>query len=294
MTLKYAGITPIDSFNGKFVKREDLAHWTSLDYPSGSKVRQYMNMAAPISRITVALDDDLIQPPCLVGCSANSAMQIYVAAAAKQLDTKGIIYVPKRKIKSDATLYAERLGAEINEVKPGYLSVIRKAARQRAIDLKHYVAWDRKAAIQDTIDQCTNLPDRVRRIIVPTGSGLTVAGVIIGMNRLLERTRKFDPYLKVIAVGTSPMSDAARILKLVKYFEPDCNLGLSRFITSATPYDTPVVESLPDGTPLDPFYAAKAWKYMQPGDLLWAPGLRPVESMPEVCRGAFKDWKGPI
>src|SRR5258706_13695704 len=202
--MKFTGITQIDEFDGKFVKREDLAYWQSLEYPSGSKVRQYMSMASAAS---FGLNPMIKHPPCLVGCSANSAMQIYVSAAAKQLNTKGIIYVPKRKVRSDATNYAIKMGSEVNEIKPGYLSVIRKAARQKAIDLKQYVEWDMKAAIKDTIDQCINIPENIKRIIVPTGSGLTAAGILIGV------VRHKGP-IKVVAIGTSPMADKAKILTL--------------------------------------------------------------------------------
>jgi len=291
--MKYLGITPIEEFDGKFVKREDLAFWSSLEYPSGSKVRQYLAMAnaAPQSA------------PCLVGCSANSCMQIYVSAAAKQLNTKGIIYVPKRKVKSDATLYAEKMNAEVNEIKPGYLSVIRKAARQRAIDLKHYVEWDRKSAIVDTMKQCENVVEVIwkgglciQRIIVPTGSGLTAAGVILGLTWCGLGGRPECP--TVIAVATSPMATADSIMKLVKRVALDYPMAGSwftklEFIGPSTPYDTPIIESLPDGTPLDPYYAAKAWKYVERNDMFWPVGLRPIISMPEVCQKEFRSWGGP-
>jgi 1-aminocyclopropane-1-carboxylate deaminase/D-cysteine desulfhydrase-like pyridoxal-dependent ACC family enzyme len=288
--MKFTGIiSPVHQFDDIWVKREDLAHFTSLEFPSGSKVRQYMAMTVPKQLIGEHGYWEYKVPPCIVGCSSNSAMQVYVAAAAKQLNTKGIIYTAKRKVRSDATLYAEKMGAEIVEVKPGYLSVIRKATRQRVIDLKHVVEWDRRAAIQDTIDQCANIPEGVKRIIVPTGSGLTAAGVIIGLSRRgLGGWPHTGPI--VVAVLTSPMTDHERILKLVGH-EP--NPVRLQTIDQSTPYDIPVVESLPDGTPLDCFYAAKAWKYVRDGDCLWPPGLRPVISMPEICQQKFKDWKGP-
>src|SRR5258708_28137665 len=201
--MKYTGTTPIHEFNGKFVKREDLACWTSLEYPSGSKVRQYLNMAhKSVQREGF--------PPCIVGCSANSAMQIYVSAAAKQLNTKGIIYVPKRKVRSDATNYAIKMGSEVNEIKPGYLSVIRKAARQKAIDLKQYVEWDRKAAIKDTMEQCINIPIGIKRIIVPTGSGLTAAGIIAAF--ALRPDQQNWP--EIVVVATSPIANEKQIRAL--------------------------------------------------------------------------------
>lgn len=273
--MKYTGLTPIHNFNDKYVKREDLACWESLEFPSGSKVRQYLDMA----HRTV---HDEGYAPCIVGCSANSAMSIYVASTAKRLNTKGIIYTAHRKVKSDAIKYAVAMGAEVNEMTPKqghYLNNLQRHARQRAIDLKNYVAWDRRAALQDTIDQCTNIPENIRRIIVPTGSGLTAHGIILALQAMGR------DHIDVIIVKSSMME--------IKFTAPACFYSGIKIIQPTYPYDTPVVVSLPDGTPLDPFYAAKAWVCMQPNDLFWPPGLRPVMAMPEVCQREFKDWKGP-
>jgi 1-aminocyclopropane-1-carboxylate deaminase/D-cysteine desulfhydrase-like pyridoxal-dependent ACC family enzyme len=289
--MKYIGITPIEKMGEIFVKREDLACWESLEYPSGSKVRQYMAMAANAALASV--NGQILKGaavPCLVGCSANSAMQIYVSAAAKQLGVPGIIYTAQRKVKSDATIYAESLGCEINFVKPGYLSVIRKAARTRIRQLGQVVQWDRNEAIKDTIAQCVNIPKEVKRIIVPTGSGLTAAGVLIGVSRLGLGGWPYQQGPIVVAVLTSPMATKESILKLV---DKEPNLCKFQVIGPSTPYDTPVVAELPDGTPCDPFYSAKALQYLTDGDLLWPVGLRPVISMPEICKQQFNNWKGP-
>ncbi len=254
--MKFTGITQIDEFDGKFVKREDLAYWASLEYPSGSKVRQYLAMASAAS---FGLNPNIEHPPCLVGCSANSAMAIYVAATAKILGTKGIIYTAKRKVRSAGIDYALSLGTEVNEMtsKQGYyLKHLQKHARQRGIDLKNYVMWDRLAAIQDTIDQCINVPENIKRIIIPTGSGLTAAGIMCGTIGL---------GIEIVAICTSPMADKAKIMQLVNKMGAgkERKLGPLTIIGPTTPYDTPVIESLPDGTSLEPYYAAKAWKYVE-------------------------------
>jgi len=286
----YEDITPIHCLEGVLVKREDLACWSSLEHPSGSKVRQYQQMIAnrpiPEDIDFINLDAPSI-PPMLVGCSANSCQQVYVASAAKLNQTNGIIYVPKRQKKTDATKYCEQLGAEVNEIKPGYSSVIRKHARQRAVDLKVVIGWDRKLAVLDTAKQCENIPDGIKRIIVPTGSGLTAAGVLIGT---------WGRGIEIVAVLTSPMADRASIVKLASRYCPQVDLlGLGKLevILPTTPYDKHLIANLPDGTPLDPFYAAKAWHLAEEGDLFWPPGLRPIMAMPDDCREAFKDWKGP-
>jgi len=298
MSPMYQGITPIHFMNDFYVKREDLAFWSSLDYPSGSKVRQYFNMVkAYVPQHSVpghaAGYSDLCYSDltCLVGCSANSCQQVYLAATSKILGMKGIVYTAKRKIRSEATLYAENLGCEIVEVRPAYLSVIRKAARQRAIDEKNILQWDRKAAILDTAAQCENLPADIQRIIVPTGSGLTAAGVLLG----IAQHFKGDSYPSVVIVATSPMASPEKVMQMAMAANQNRIFPMSplEFIHPSTPYDVPVIERLPDGTPLDCFYAGKALKYLTAGNMIWLPGLRPVVSMPKICQDAFQSWKGP-
>ncbi len=284
----FEGITPVDKMNGYWVKREDLAHWSNLDYPSGSKVRQYMTMAHDSS--SHMQGEDIFWPPCIVGCSANSAMSIYVAAAAKQLRTKGIVYTAARKVRTDGIKYAEEMGAEIVEVKPGYLSLIRARARARAIQLGQVVKWSPQAAIEDTMCQCQNIPEGVKRIVIPTGSGLTAAGVMAGVE-------KYNLNTTVVIVATSSMAVRGAICKTADLAArgAGCSGCFTKevFIPPISPYNQYEIAELPDGTPLDPFYAAKAWMYVMPGDVFWPPGLRPIRAMPKDCQVRFKGWKGP-
>lgn len=271
-------LTPVEKQKNFFVKREDKANWTSLDYPSGSKVRQYANMAQP-------------GVPMIVGCASSSAMQIYVAAAAKQANVPGVIYVPKNKIRTDATRYAMEMGAEVIEVHPGYMSVLRARARGRAREIGKTVRWDIKGAVADAAAQTENLPVNASSVVVATGSGLTVAGIMAGLVKMGRTT-------PVVAVAVSNLADYDRILDLARQHlgvvgrinEPSFpKLIVIRHPQKYTDY---VVDRLPDGTPLDPFYAAKAMEYVGKDDVLWVPGLRPVRSMPLECRREFADWQG--
>jgi 1-aminocyclopropane-1-carboxylate deaminase/D-cysteine desulfhydrase-like pyridoxal-dependent ACC family enzyme len=140
------------------------------------------------------------------------------------------------------------------------------------------------------MEQCANLPPDVKRVVVPTGSGLTAAGVLAGL--ALARKRPL-----VIAIAVSRLADEQKIMKLAaetvglstgKLF----NHYLPNFCLkyASSKYGQAVEGYLPDGTPLDPYYAAKALPYVQPGDCLWLPGLRPLSAMPEPMR-SYK-WEG--
>lgn len=262
-------LTPVEKFKWFFAKREDKAYYAGPDYPSGSKVRQYMEMAKQWPNA-----------PMIVGCSAHSAMQIYVAAAARQTGVRGIVYTAKRKVRTEATEYAARLGTEIVEVRPAYLSVLRSRARERAATLGTVVRWDPELALLDTMAQVANLPPQVKRVVVPTGSGLTVAGVLAGLARQKHKAR-------VLAVAVSDMANRKAILEkarrkaaggLLVAKLPDFELTYAK-----GGYGDWAAHKLPDGTILDPYYAAKAYPYLEKGDCLWVPGVRPVAAMPVAC-----------
>lgn len=267
-------LTRVDKFGNWYCKREDIACFFDLNYPSGSKVRQYMDMSKQYPEV-----------PMIVGCSADSCMQIYVAASAKLTGVKGIIYTAKRKLMSEATMYAKSMGAEINEIIPAYLNIIRIRASARSKEIGQTVKWNVQKALDDTVHQCSNIP-QCKRVLISTGSGLTAIGVLVGLSKLAIKP-------KVVAIAVSTMAKKDNIIdKAVKIIGDKNSLPAFELIPPTVKYQKYKIALLPDGTPLDPFYAAKAYPYLQDGDLLWTPGLRPVCSMPLECQRVFSKWDG--
>lgn len=271
-------LTRIQEFDGWWAKRDDEAFATDTNSPSGSKVRQYGVMAAAHSGL-----------PMIVGCSAASAMQIYVAAAAKAAGVKAVVVTAGRKERTDATKYAKRMGAKIIEVYPGgYLNVVQAKAREYA--KKHfkggYVHWSEEWALRDAAEQTANIPDTVKRIVVPTGSGLTVAGIMAGLMGAGRR-------IPIMAVTVSPMATSKSIKSLIKdhFARSFVSTGLIypplKVVQVKAKYDQWTAAILPDGTPLDPYYSAKALPYIKDGDLFWLPGVRPVMAMPFECQATL-------
>jgi 1-aminocyclopropane-1-carboxylate deaminase/D-cysteine desulfhydrase-like pyridoxal-dependent ACC family enzyme len=255
-------ITPVETFGGWWAKREDYAGYTTRDAPSGAKVRQYAAMidAAPPGTALI------------VGCSADSAMQVYVAHAGEARGRRAVIVVPARRQRSAATAWAAAHGATIDEVRPGYPSVYRSRARGYALALGGAVRWDRDYAARDTAAQVVNLPAAARRIVIPTGSGLTAVGVIGG----LIAAERED--VTVVCVAVSGMATAADIgAGVARVFGVTYHGIAVDIIAPNSPYGRPgrPDAALPDGTPLDPFYAAKALQYVADGDVFWVSGRRP-------------------
>lgn len=272
-------LTPIQSLDGYFAKREDLAYFTHNNWPSGAKVRQFYQMIKKAKPGT----------PLVVGCSASSAMQIYVAAAAKDFDTMAYVFVPRRTVLTEATQWAADHGACVTHLPHGYPSVYRKAAREKAKELGGCVRWDMMLAVEDAAKQTVNLPTNYNRIVIPTGSGATAAGVLVGL-RLMKHFHKtivcvcvsdlvWDPnqiraladkYMSVevpVGLGAAKEKKAPR-------FPRDVKIVLARH---SSKYEKPGPEHwLPDGVNMDRYYAGKAFQVVEQGDVFWISGRRPV------------------
>lgn len=258
-------ITPIQEILPNiYVKRDDYAYYDGVG-ACGSKVRQF-----------TAMVNNQPDKPLVVGCSANSAQQVYIGDTVRRTGRKGIVVIPARSELTEATKWAVAQGVEVIQVRPGYRSVYMKKAREIAIELGA-VRWERDGAVEDTAYQVQGLPNNVKRIVVPVGSGLVAAGVLAGLAQ-----RYYWTDIEVVGIAVSTMADENAILahatraasgnKLPKY----THIGHHKQVG----YDTPAFAKLPGGRPLDPFYAAKAMPYLREGDLLWVTGCRPVEAMP--------------
>lgn len=263
------GLTPIQyvTSRGWYVKRDDLGAFTSADMPSGAKVRQYRAM------IDAAPDDSVLAG----GGGAAAAMQVYIAALGLAYGRDAYVSVPRRTIRHPSTVWAANHGATVLEVVPGYPSQYRARIRALPAELgRPVVRWDRHLAAWDTADQVRNVPGDVYRVVVPSGSGLTAAGIIIG---LLQHGPLEVPRVKVIA--TSPMAHRDKILAWVRQFAPhlDPSPVKLEIVPTGMDYARPVRRCLPgEVDELDPWYAAKGVDHMQRGELLWVVGRRPASA----------------
>lgn len=254
-----APLTPVQPFGAWYCKREDAAGYTSEDMPSGAKVRAYGQMIAASAP----------EAPMVVGCSADGLMQVYVAAAARQHGRACAVCVPQRKERSSETTWAAAHGAELVEVCPGYPSQYRSGARTWAQQHGGAVRWDPMVALEDSAAQVENLPLDCVRVVVPVGTGAICAGVMAG----LARAGRAVP---VLGVAVSSKAQVTQIADMARRAAP-C-VALPPFALTRAPgaYSRKVRGiTLPDGTELDPAYAAKAYAYVQDGDVLWNTGRRP-------------------
>lgn len=183
--------------------------------------------------------------------------QLALAYVCKDLGKNAIIYIPDSDEKTDLTIQSEALGAEINQVPNGMLTVINKRARDR-----QGLGWDNTMCLPFGLDHpiivqtiatfAKSLPIEPKEVWSVMSSGVLSRGLQMAW-----------PDAKVYGVqighGTS-VSEMGRAITIPKRmpFHKDC----------------PIEERPPFPSSLT--YDSKAWKHIKemasPGSLFWNVG----------------------
>ena len=139
-------------------------------------------------------------------------------------------------------------GAEIVQHKAGYNNVIIARAREDA----KTTGWreipfgmECQEAVDATAAQVENIPSEAKRIVIPVGSGMSLAGLLHGLIRYGKRI----PVIGVI-VGADPTD------RLDKY-APKKWREMVDLVKSDLKYDEYAKQTTIEGLELDPIYEAK-------------------------------------
>lgn len=254
--------TPVERHGAYWYKRDDLFAWAGA---TGGKARALVGYL------------QAVQPAGITSaCSRQSPQLERIPPIATAMGLPCRMHVPSGPVTPQME-YAKACGADIAQHKPGYNNVIIARARSDAeYSGWHYVPWgmDFQLAVDLVAEQVDNLPvggtgemqTGPLRIVVPVGSGITLAGILHGF----ERTPYAEhmPVLGVM-VGKDPEP-------LLHRYVPPRLLRDVQLVRSTLPYanEAPAEYHVHNGVPLDPIYEAKCVPYLEPGDLLWCVGRR--------------------
>lgn len=210
----------------------------------------------------------------LVTAGSRSSPQInIVAGIAHELGIPCRAHTPQGEL-SPELLLAKKRGAEIIQHKAGYNSVIIARAREDAAQrgwTEIPFGMECQEAITQTRGQVTKVDDAVR-IVVPVGSGMSLAGILWGL---------LDQQWAIPVVGVVVGSDPTK--RLDTYAPPNWRDMVS-LVPSGSDYHVPAATCEFHGINLDPFYEAKASKVVAAGDLFWIVGCRQsVKEAPAVA-----------
>jgi 1-aminocyclopropane-1-carboxylate deaminase/D-cysteine desulfhydrase-like pyridoxal-dependent ACC family enzyme len=242
------GQTPIQAAGPYWVKRDDL--FTVAGVPGG-KVRTCWALAQGAKGLVTA-------------GSRQSPQVNIVAHIAQRLGVPCRVHVPSGDLTPELEA-AQDAGAELVQHRPGYNTVIVARAREDA----EQSGWTEipfgmecEEAVRQTAGQVPAvLPEGVKRIVMPVGSGMSLAGVLAG----LAAHGHTIPVLGV-QVGADPTK---RLDTYAAGWRSRATL-----VKSELDYHDHAPVQVLHGIQLDPVYEAKCLAYLEPGDLLWVVGIR--------------------
>jgi len=231
------------------------------------------------ARACAAIAQAAPPPKGLITAGSRASPQInIVAQIAKHLGIPCRAHCPQGELSPELRA-ARAAGAEIVQHPGGRNSVM--TARARA-DAAARPGWreipfgmEHPAAIAQTAAQCANLPHAATRLVVPIGSGMTLAGILAGMQRF-----GFGFPILGIQCGADP----AR--RLDRWAPP----GWRAIVTIAKPPEDYHAEcrAKAAGVELDWHYEAKCARFLKPGDCLWIVGIRATQA-PRLAAGAAQE-----
>jgi 1-aminocyclopropane-1-carboxylate deaminase/D-cysteine desulfhydrase-like pyridoxal-dependent ACC family enzyme len=240
-------ICKIEKYNNNWVKREDLF---SIAGVNGGKARSCWKLMQGARGVVTA------------GSRKSPQINI-VASIAKELGIPCHAHTPCGELGKELLL-AKSKGANIIQHSPGYNPLLIRRARKHAeecgyLEIPFGMICD--TAVEETRKQVVGRPEGVKRIVIPVGSGMSLTGLIWG----LEDRGLGIPILGVV-VGKKPI----RTLNQWAPFFWNRNVTL---IPSGVDYHKEV-HSIWNGIRLDPIYEAKCIPFLEDGDLFWIVGVR--------------------
>lgn len=206
-------------YDGISVAREDVI-------PGGTKLRYMLPICERYSSVTYA-------------SSAQGGAQLALAFAAYMSQHEAHIFTAARDVWHPRTAEAERLGANIHEVRPGYLTVIQKRARDFAARSgSHLIEFGGESeaaldAIAAAAAICWEQYGPFDEVWSAAGSGVLQRGLQRGMP---------DATFYAVAVGRALLPE---------------DVGRAKILVSGVPFEK--MDSREAPFPSCPNYDRKAW-----------------------------------
>lgn len=252
-------ITPWQRLGDIFVKRDDLFGVAGV---RGGKCRTCLALSRPGRK------EGLLSFPTkgfTTAGSRSSPQANIVAHIAQYYHLPCRVHTPSGELYPELVA-AQEAGATIVQHSAGYNNVIIARAREDAAARNWtYIPFGMECqeAVQQTCGQVRGLPSSVHRLVVPVGSGMSLSGILHG----LERFKKRVPVIGVM-VGADPT-------KRLNTYAPLQWRSMVTLIPSGSDYHQQKKTGAEfRGIILDPGYEAKCVPFLKPGDAFWIVGVR--------------------
>jgi 1-aminocyclopropane-1-carboxylate deaminase/D-cysteine desulfhydrase-like pyridoxal-dependent ACC family enzyme len=255
-------LTPVEKYGEIWFKRDDKFQ-PFEDVPvNGGKVRQclalLMSNAHEIrvkSSATVATTSSVHSPQGLI-----------VTRVAKKFRFRTVLILGgttlrKALVKHRMLRIARELGCDIRIVsKVGYSNVLDARLQEIVLRERFFPVLysmnakkNRDAIIDTTAAQCANLPKDIDNLVIPVGSSVTMAGILVGLNKFKIKPRR------IIGIQVTGFDKRKLIDSLV---QPDILMDYQFVLDTSFPYSREVQVKFNEHESLDPIYEAKAFLWL--------------------------------
>ena len=207
----------------------------------------------------------------VVTCGSRDSRQCeIIAKVCEHFGLKCHLFMPSGKETDITESISGVNGAEIHRTKVGYNNVLVAQSKAYASDNGFYYipfGMEFMFTIAVNMHQVRNIPENVKRVIVPCGGGMNMVSIIRG----LEYYKRYDVEVVGVVVGKKPNT----VFK--SFVEPnlfnELNVKYS-FVEYPSDYHIKAKETEIDGLTLDPVYEAKCIPFINDGDLMWIVGKK--------------------
>jgi len=263
-------LTPVEFIDGVYYKRDDYYTPFGVKHVNGGKVRQAI-------RLFETIHEDIVNnhnSGVVTGSSVHSPQGAIISKVAKERGLRCIVAVgatkPETLHKHHLVRLSEYYGAEvINVAGTGYQTAVDAGIKKKIISTNGYklikfaIALEKNpsAIFESVAEQVSNIPDILDTLVIPVGSGIQMAGILMGLKKYNKQVKR------VVGVG---FKDRRKVIDgYLKRFQ--CDLT-SEYLGSAfnsyemvlTPhtYSKQVVQKV-NGELVDLIYEGKALEWMR-------------------------------
>ena len=253
--MKIDELTPVEYYEkeGIWLKRDDLFEICGVRGGKARSAYQVITELIEEGYDTIVTAGSRQSPQCEI-----------VSFICESLGVRCKLFMPFGGDTSVISNIKNNPNTEIIRVRPGYNNIIVARAREYAENRNcGYVPFGMECEknVEVTSKQVQNIPEQVKRIVIPVGSGMSFSSVVTGMLRY-----GVDKPILGVRVGKDPT-------KIIQEYAVGLDFLDWNIVESSVDYHTDLEEYVGDYR-LDPIYEAKCREFLKEGDLLWVVGKR--------------------
>lgn len=251
-------IARIDKIDGIYVKRNDLNEFCGCYGGKAECIYRFIEQSEVKTFVT---------------CGSRDSLQCeIVSQMCENMGYDCHIFLPKGADTPSIRRMKEHGRTTLHPIPNGYMVVVKKRALEFAAENNMTLipfGMQVPHAVFTVASQTVNIPDDVKRVVVPVGGGITLCGILWGLS---EAQRKDVEVLGVLTGG-----DAEKTIRIYRPMYNPISYSLVPW-EEGTPtrrYADKAETSIGD-VRLDPIYEGKCRKFLKEGDLFWIVGYHEV------------------